>query len=45
MGDRPKPASRQSGQCLDVTGTTNPNGAGLELWPCNGLANQQWTLG
>jgi hypothetical protein len=35
----------QSGLCLDVTGATNPNGAGLELWTCNGGANQQWTLG
>ncbi len=36
----------QSGQCLDVTGTVNPNGTGLELWPCHaGAENQQWTLG
>jgi alpha-galactosidase len=35
----------QSGLCLDVTGTTNPDGAGLELWTCNGGTNQNWTLG
>ena len=26
-------------------GITNPNGAGLELWNCNGGTNQQWTPG
>jgi alpha-galactosidase len=31
--------------CLDVTGSSNPNGTGLELWTCNGGGNQHWTLG
>jgi hypothetical protein len=35
----------QSGSCLDVTGSTIPNGTGLELWTCNGGGNQHWTLG
>ena len=38
----------QSGLCLDVTGGDQPagnvNGVGLELWTCNGGANQQWRL-
>ncbi|MER5948156.1 RICIN domain-containing protein [Streptomyces sp. NPDC001904] len=39
----------QSGLCLDVTGGDKPagnvNGTALELWTCNGGANQQWSLG
>jgi hypothetical protein len=44
----PPPASgrivgAQSGRCLDVSGQSTANGAAVELWDCNGGANQQWT--
>ncbi|MGW4637075.1 glycosyl hydrolase [Sphaerisporangium sp. NPDC004334] len=29
-----------SGRCLDVTGNSNSNGALLQIWDCNGQANQ-----
>jgi hypothetical protein len=32
----------QSGLCLDVTGAATANGTKVELWTCNGGANQQW---
>ncbi len=32
-----------SGRCLDVTGVSQTNGAQVQLWDCNGQANQQWT--
>ncbi|HUN34750.1 MAG TPA: ricin-type beta-trefoil lectin domain protein [Trebonia sp.] len=31
------------GLCLDITGLTNRSG--LRLWPCNGTAGEQWSLG
>ena len=30
------------GKCLDITGASTANGALIELWQCNGGANQQW---
>jgi O-glycosyl hydrolase len=33
-----------SGRCLDVPNASQTDGAQLELWDCNGGANQQWTL-
>jgi hypothetical protein len=34
-----------SGRCLDIPGgAAAANGTQLELWDCNGAANQQWTL-
>ncbi|MEU4742753.1 PHB depolymerase family esterase [Actinosynnema sp. NPDC023658] len=33
----------QSGRCLDVVGASRVNGAAIDLWDCNGGANQQWT--
>ena len=33
----------QSGRCLDVTNASMTNGTRLEIWDCNGGANQQWT--
>ncbi|MBO3732622.1 lectin [Glycomyces sp. NEAU-S30] len=33
----------QSSRCLDVAGQSQSNGAQLQLWDCNGAANQQWT--
>ncbi|WP_240776842.1 ricin-type beta-trefoil lectin domain protein [Nonomuraea basaltis] len=32
-----------SGRCLDVAGVSQANGAQVQLWDCNGQANQQWT--
>jgi O-glycosyl hydrolase len=32
-----------SGRCLDVTGNAGADGTPVELWSCNGGANQQWT--
>jgi hypothetical protein len=32
-----------SGKCLDVTGNVNTNGTQVEIWTCNGGANQAWT--
>lgn len=33
----------QSGLCLDVTGQQTANGTLIEIWTCNGGANQRWT--
>ncbi len=30
------------GKCLDVTNGGTANGTLIELWTCNGGANQQW---
>ncbi|MGM1058980.1 poly(ethylene terephthalate) hydrolase family protein [Saccharothrix sp. Mg75] len=35
---------QQSGRCLDVTGQSQANGAKVQLWDCNGQANQVWTV-
>jgi poly(3-hydroxybutyrate) depolymerase len=32
-----------SGRCLDVTGSSQSGGTQVQLWDCNGAANQQWT--
>ncbi|GLW22772.1 beta-xylosidase [Microbispora amethystogenes] len=32
-----------AGRCLDVPGASTANGSQLQLWDCNGQANQQWT--
>jgi Glycosyl hydrolase family 59/Ricin-type beta-trefoil lectin domain len=32
-----------SGRCVDVPGATQTAGTQVELWDCNGGANQQWT--
>lgn len=34
----------QSGRCLDVPGFATANGTQLDLWSCNGGANQKFTL-
>jgi hypothetical protein len=31
-----------SGRCLDVPGQVQANGTQVEIWDCNGGANQQW---
>ncbi|MBP2706847.1 lectin [Microbispora sp. RL4-1S] len=33
-----------SGRCVDVTGSSQSNGAQAQIYDCNGQANQQWTL-
>ena len=33
-----------SGRCLDVTGNSGANGAQLQVWDCNGGANQKFRL-
>lgn len=32
------------GLCLDATGQGTGNGTSLQLWSCNGQANQQWSF-
>ncbi|WP_211370489.1 arabinofuranosidase catalytic domain-containing protein [Nonomuraea turkmeniaca] len=32
-----------SGRCLDVSGTSQTNGAQVQIWDCNGQSNQLWT--
>jgi hypothetical protein len=32
-----------SNRCLDVPGAATANGTLLQIWDCNGGANQQWT--
>ncbi|WP_320064305.1 PQQ-dependent sugar dehydrogenase [Micromonospora sp. RTGN7] len=33
-----------SGRCLDVIGNNNANGAGVNIYDCNGQPNQAWNL-
>ncbi|MET8763154.1 ricin-type beta-trefoil lectin domain protein [Lentzea sp. NPDC004782] len=33
----------QSGRCLDVPNSNTANGTQVQLWDCNGQANQSWT--
>jgi hypothetical protein len=33
-----------SGRCLDVPNASQTDGTTLQIWDCNGGANQQWTL-
>jgi poly(3-hydroxybutyrate) depolymerase len=35
-------ATSGTGKCLDITGASYGNGTPIELWDCNGGANQQW---
>ncbi len=32
-----------SGRCLDISGASQANGAIVQIWDCNGQANQRWT--
>jgi hypothetical protein len=32
-------------ECLDVYNNETAPGTKVELWPCNGGANQKWTVG
>src|SRR5262249_20760746 len=32
-------------KCLDVASFGKANGTRIQLWTCNGLANQKWSLG
>ena len=40
----PPLVSAQSGRCLDVNGNNATPGAGIQIWDCNGVAGQGWTL-
>jgi hypothetical protein len=46
-GPPPPPSGQlvgvQSGRCLDVPNQSTTNNTRLEIWDCNGGANQQWT--
>ncbi|MEU9641658.1 ricin-type beta-trefoil lectin domain protein [Streptomyces sp. NPDC048188] len=33
----------QANKCVDVVDANNANGAGLQLWECNGQDNQKWS--
>jgi hypothetical protein len=35
---------RYTGMCLDILGFNGNNGAIVDEWPCDGLANQSWTI-
>lgn len=35
--------NRKSGKCLDDTNGSTSRGTQLQMWRCNGLANQNWT--
>ncbi|MFC1432261.1 arabinofuranosidase catalytic domain-containing protein [Streptacidiphilus sp. N1-3] len=35
--------SANGGRCVDVPNASQTNGTQLQLWDCNGNANQQWT--
>jgi hypothetical protein len=37
-------ASGMAGKCLDDFGGTTTNGTQLDIWTCDGGANQQWKL-
>ena len=37
------PITRPGGKCLDVNGGATADGTKIQLWTCNGGANQQWT--
>ncbi len=34
-----------SGKCLDVLGTAGNNGSAVDIWDCDGTADQNWTVG
>jgi len=36
--------SAASGRCLDVAGNSSTAGAAIQVWDCNGVAGQAWTL-
>ena len=40
----PITAGDDSSQCMDDNGQSTANGAKIQLWTCNGGANQQWTV-
>ncbi|WP_369700164.1 ricin-type beta-trefoil lectin domain protein [Micromonospora sp. WMMA1996] len=37
--------SASANRCLDVNGASQADGAVVQIWDCNGGANQRWTLG
>ena len=41
---RTGPITGASGKCVDVNGGSSVDGATVQLWSCNGGANQRWTV-
>ncbi|MFJ6674610.1 ThuA domain-containing protein [Actinosynnema sp. NPDC091369] len=41
---RTGPIVAASGKCVDVSGGSSADGARVQLWSCNGGANQRWTV-
>ncbi|MCE6998717.1 ThuA domain-containing protein [Saccharothrix sp. S26] len=41
---RTGPIVAASGKCVDVSGGSTADGARIQLWSCNGGANQRWTV-
>ncbi|WP_425596243.1 RICIN domain-containing protein [Promicromonospora iranensis] len=41
---RDRAGPRHSGKCLDVPASSTANSTRLKQYPCNGGANQRWTL-
>ncbi|MGC9669613.1 ricin-type beta-trefoil lectin domain protein [Planosporangium sp. 12N6] len=48
LGSQPGPTGEIRGagsnRCLDVNGASQADGAVVQIWDCNGGANQQWTV-
>ncbi|MFT7835863.1 PQQ-dependent sugar dehydrogenase [Saccharothrix sp. BKS2] len=44
-GTRTGPVVSTSGKCVDVNAGSTADGAKVQLWTCNGGANQRWTVG
>ena len=38
------PITGVAGKCVDVSGGSSADGTKIQLWTCNGGANQQWTV-
>ncbi|MGM1064920.1 PQQ-dependent sugar dehydrogenase [Saccharothrix sp. Mg75] len=43
-GTRTGPVTGSSGKCADVNAGSTADGAKVQLWTCNGGANQRWTV-
>ncbi|MEA9578472.1 ricin-type beta-trefoil lectin domain protein [Xanthomonas nasturtii] len=40
----PGQVSGPTGKCLDIAGGVTQNGANIQVWGCNGFAQQKWSL-
>ena len=43
-GTGPITSGANSSKCVDDNGLSSANGAKIQIWDCNGGANQQWTV-